>query len=54
MATAEKHMLRSHRSYQKKVDFSGFEHHAKMKSYKKVQKKSLGEKFKGLFKRGDK
>lgn len=37
MATATKHMLRSHRSYRKNVDFSAFERKAKVKKAKKAQ-----------------
>lgn len=35
MATAKKHMERSHRSYGKNVDFSAFERKAKIKKAKK-------------------
>ena len=38
MATNNKHRERSHRSYNKNVDFSGFERKAKVKSTKKEQK----------------
>lgn len=37
MATATKHMLRSHRSYGKNVDFSDFERKAKLKKSQETQ-----------------
>lgn len=42
MATKNKHRERSHRSYQKNVDFSDFERKAKVKSIKiKKEQKSF-------------
>ncbi len=40
MATKNKHMERSHRSYHKNVDFSDFERKANIKQVKKASQKS--------------
>ena len=43
MATKNKHRERSHRSYNKNVDFSDFERKAKVKLAKKEQKSFFAE-----------
>ena len=56
MASRTKHMERSRYSYHKKVDYSGFNRKAQMKTASKVNK-SLVESFLGMFskkKKGDK
>ena len=45
MATKNKHRERSHRSYNKNVDFSDFERKAKVKSVKKEQKSFFAKLF---------
>ena len=45
MATRNKHRERSHRSYNKNVDFSDFERKAKVKQAKKEQKSFFDKMF---------
>lgn len=45
MATKNKHKQRSHRSWQKNVDFSDFERKAKVKKVKKEQKSLFAKLF---------
>ena len=43
MASAVKHMQKSHRGYHKNVDFTNFHRKAHLASAKKVQRQTLGE-----------
>lgn len=51
MATAKKHMARSHRSYHNQKPFAIFEQKAIVKKNEKVQKQSVLEMVKALFHR---
>ena len=51
MATAKKHMERSHRSYHNAKPFADFERKAKIKQTKKENKKNFMGIFKSLFHR---
>ena len=51
MATALKHMLRSHRGYHKNTDFSDFHRKAQLASAKKVQRQTLGEMLKSALRK---
>ena len=51
MATAKKHMERSHYSYHEPKPFAQFEARAKVKAARKIQKKTIGERIKAFFHR---
>ena len=51
MATAKKHMERSHRSYHAAKPFAQFEAKAQMKKVREIKRKTLMETFKSLFHR---
>lgn len=51
MATAKKHMERSHRSYHDPKPFARFEAKANLKKAQETKRKTIGEMIKSLFHR---